>query len=81
MDGLEHRERIALRVDVRGPVRRDRGPPVIRPGVELTVPSKTNGLLTVLCWKSFRHLVNQLDMEHAVVELGAGHLHVVGEAA
>src|SRR6516162_5921012 len=27
-----------------------------------------------------RHLVNQVDMKHAIVELGAGHLHVVGEA-
>src|SRR5262249_8578130 len=28
----------------------------------------------------FRNLVNQIDMEHAIVELGAGHLHVVSEA-
>ena len=27
-----------------------------------------------------RHLLNQVDMEHAIVELGAGNIHVVGEA-
>lgn len=28
----------------------------------------------------FRDLVNQFDVEHAIVDVGAGHLHVIGEA-